>query len=50
MVTQSLLLRARGDLERYKGRLTARAKYMEAAGSLLSMGYQSNQQGRIVIT
>ncbi len=49
MLNQSLLLRARGDLERYKGRLTARAKYMEAAGSLLSMGYQSKQQGRLVI-
>ena len=49
MVNQSLLLEARGRGERLKGDLTARAQYMAAAGSLLTMGYQSNQQGRLVI-
>ena len=49
LINQSLLLKARGDLERYKGRLTARAKYAEAAGSLLSMGHESYKKGRLVI-
>ena len=49
-INQSLLLEARGRGERLKGDLTARAEYMKAAGSLLTMGYQSNQQGRLVIT
>ena len=48
-INQSLLLQARGQGERLKGDLTARAEYAKAAGSLLSMGYQSNQQGRLVI-
>ena len=48
-INQSLLLEARGRGERLKGDLTARAEYAKAAGSLLSMGYQSNQQGRLVI-
>jgi len=48
-VNQSLLLQARGQGERLKGDLTARAEYAKAAGSLLSMGSQSNQQGRFVI-
>ena len=50
MINQSLLLRSKGDLARYKGDLTARAEYMKAGASLLSMGHQSNQQGRLVIT
>ena len=49
MVNQSLLLEARGRGERLKGDLTARAQYMAAAGSLLTMGYQSNQRGSLVI-
>jgi len=48
-VNQSLLLQARGQGERLKGDLTARAEYAKAAGSLLSMGYQSNKDGRLVI-
>ena len=48
-INQSLLLEAKGRGERLKGDLTARAEYAKAAGSLLSMGYQSNQQGRLVI-
>ena len=50
MINQSLLIQARGRGERLKGDLTARAEYMKAGASLLSMGYQSNQQGRLVIT
>ena len=50
MVNQSILLEARGRGERLKGDLTARAQYMAAAGSLLTMGYQSKQQGRLVIS
>jgi len=49
MINQSLLIRARGDAERYKGQLTARAEYMKAGASLLSMGYASQKQGRLVI-
>ena len=49
-INQSLLLEAKGRGERLKGDLTARAEYMKAAGSLLTMGYQSNQQGRLVIS
>ena len=50
MINQSLLIRARGEGERLKGDLTARAEYMKAGASLLSMGYQSNQRGSLVIT
>ena len=49
MVNQSLLIQARGRGERLKGDLTARSQYMAAAGSLLTMGYQSNQRGSLVI-
>ena len=49
MVNQSLLLQARGRGELFKGKLTARAEYMKAAGSLLTMGYESDKQGRLVI-
>lgn len=48
-VNQSLLLQARGQGERLKGDLTARAEYAKAAGSLLTMGYKSNQAGSLVI-
>ena len=48
-VNQSLLLEAKGRGERLKGDLTARAEYAAAAGSLLTMGYKSNQAGRLVI-
>ena len=50
MINQSLLLKARGTGERLKGDLTARAEYMKAGASLLSMGSQSQQAGRLVIT
>ena len=50
MINQSLLIQARGRGERLKGDLTARAEYMKAAGSLLTMGYKSYDQGRLVIT
>ena len=50
MINQSLLIRARGEGERLKGDLTARAEYMKAGASLLSMGYQSHQRGSLVIT
>jgi len=50
MINQSLLLQAKGRGERLKGDLTARAQYMAAAGSLLTMGYQSHDQGRLVIS
>jgi folylpolyglutamate synthase/dihydropteroate synthase len=48
-INQSLLLEARGRGERLKGDLTARAEYMKAAGSLLTMSYKSNQAGSLVI-
>ena len=48
-INQSLLLQAKGQGERLKGDLTARAEYASAVGSLLTMGYKSNQQGRLVI-
>ena len=50
MVNQSLLIRARGQGERLKGDLTARAQYMAAAASLLTMGYQSQDAGKLVIS
>jgi len=46
---QSILITARGRGERLKGDLTARSEYMKAAGSLLTMGYKSNQAGSLVI-
>ena len=49
IINQSLLLEARGRGERLKGDLTARAEYMKAAGSLLTMGYKSQQAGSLVI-
>ena len=49
MINQSLLIQARGRGERLKGDLTARAEYMKAGASLLSMGSQSQDAGRLVI-
>ena len=49
IINQSILIQARGQGERFKGDLTARTEYMKAAGSLLTMGYQSNKDGRLVI-
>ena len=50
LVNNSLLLQARGRGERLKGDLTAQAQYIQAAGSLLTMGYASHDAGRLVIT
>ena len=49
LINQSLLLEARGRGERLKGDMTARSEMFKAAGSLLTMGYESNKQGRLVI-
>ena len=48
-INQSLLLEAKGRGERLKGDLTARTEMFKAAGSLLTMGYKSNQAGSLVI-
>jgi len=48
-INQSLLIEARGRGEEFKGKMTARAEYAKAAASLLSMGSQSEQAGRLVI-
>ena len=47
---QSLLLKSRAEGERFKGDLTAYSEYAKATGSLLTMGYQSQQAGRLVIS
>ena len=47
-INQSLLLEAKGRGERLKGDL-ARTEMFKAAGSLLTMGYKSNQAGSLVI-
>ena len=49
IINQSLLMEAKGRGERLKGDMTARAEYFKAAGSLLTMGYKSNQAGSLVI-
>ena len=49
MINQSLLIEARGRGEEFKGKMTANTEYAKAAGSLLSMGSQSQQAGRLVI-
>ena len=49
MINQSLLIEARGRGEEFKGKMTANTQYMQAAGSLLSMGSQSQNAGRLVI-
>ena len=48
-INQSLLIEARGRGEEFKGKMTANTEYMKAAGSLLTMGSQSEQAGRLVI-
>ena len=49
-INQSLLIEARGRGEEFKGKVTANTEYMKAAGSLLTMGYNSQQDGRLVIS
>ena len=49
LVNQSLLLQARGRGERLKGDMTARAQYIQAGASLLTMGYASQKAGKLVI-
>ena len=49
IINQSLLMEAKGRGDRLKGDMTARAEYFKAAGSLLTMGYKSNQAGSLVI-
>jgi len=49
-INQSLLIEARGRGEEFKGKMTANTQYMAAVGSLLTMGSQSQQAGRLVIT
>jgi len=49
-INQSLLIEARGRGEEFKGKMTANTQYMQAFGSILSMGSQSQQAGRLVIT
>ncbi len=50
IINQSILIQARGQGERYKGELTARSEMFKAAGSLLTMGYKSQDAGRLVIS
>ena len=45
----ALLTKAKGEGERYKGLMTARAEYMKAGASLLTMGYKSYHEGRIIL-
>jgi len=49
-INQSLLIEARGRGEEFKGKMTANTEYMKAAGSLLTMGSASKNEGRLVIT
>ncbi len=46
---QSILLMAKGEGERFNGDMTRNAEYAKAAGSLLTMGYNSKQAGRLVL-
>ena len=48
-VNQARLIKATGEGEQYKGLMTARAEYMTAGASLLTMGYKSYHAGRIVL-
>ena len=50
MINQSLLIEARGRGEEFKGKMTANTQYMQAAGSLLTMGSASQRDGRLVIS
>ena len=49
-INQSLLIQARGRGEEFKGKMMANTEYMKAAGSLLTMGNASKNDGRLVIT
>ena len=49
-INQSLLIQARGRGEEFKGKMMANTEYMKAAGSLLTMGSASKNDGRLVIT
>ena len=49
-INQSLLIEARGRGEEFKGKMMANTEYMKAAGSLLTMGSQSQAEGRLVIS
>jgi len=48
-INQSLLLQGKAQGELFKGKMTANTEYAKAAGSLLSMGSQSYNAGRLVI-
>ena len=48
-VNQARLIRAKGEGAQYEGLMTARAEYMTAGASLLTMGYKSYHAGRIVL-
>jgi len=45
----ALMTKARGEGERYKGLMTARAESMKAGASLLTIGYRSYDAGRLVL-
>ena len=46
---QSILLMAKGEGERFKGDIARNTAYAKATGSLLTIGYNSKQAGRIVL-
>ena len=46
---QSILLMAKGEGERFKGDIARTTEYAKATGSLLTMGYNSNKAGRLVL-
>ena len=47
---QASLIEARGAGERYKGDLVAASEYAKAGASLLTMGYNTYNQGSLVIS
>lgn len=49
ILNQSLLMQGKAQGELFKGKTTANTEYAKAAGSLLSMGQKSYDQGRMVI-
>jgi len=48
-VNAALLIKAKGEAERYKGLLTAQTEYTKAGASLLTMGYKSYHAGRLIL-
>ena len=48
-INRALLIKARGEGEKYKGLMTARAEYIKAGASLLTMGYKSYDAGQMVL-